>query len=274
MRHARTFALTALAALVAGAVAFTQSLAQTVVEPLAEAAPVEVMALDEVDIFKALAESKPGDAEAGAGKAGLCAACHGMDGNPMEGMPYPRLAGQSERFIAHELALFKAGQRTAGLAPAMVPFALDLSAQDMRDLGAFFERQTSGAGIADDTPIPDGPYKDLSFYQVGETLYRGGDVARGIPACLACHGPSGAGNPGPAYPHVGGQEAGYVERRLQEYRAGVAEAHDARLFQIMATVAAPLTDQEIAALANYLQGLHRAPDAAARAAIEAAAAVQ
>jgi len=269
MRHARTFVLIALAALVAGAAAFTQSLAHTVVEPLTDAVPVEVVELDEIEVFKALAESKPGDPEAGAGKATLCAACHGMDGNPVEGMPYPRLAGQSERFIARELALFKAGQRTTGLAPAMTPFALDLSAQDMRDLGAFFERQTSAAGIADDTVVTDGPYKDLSFYQVGEKIYRGGDVARGIPACLACHGPSGAGNPGPAYPHVGGQEAAYVERRLQEYRTGIAEARDARLFQIMATVAAPLTDQEIAALASYLQGLHRTPDAATRAAIEA-----
>jgi len=266
MRHVRSFGLIAFAALAAGAVAFAQS----VVEPLEDTAPVTVIELEH-SIMQALAESKPGDPEAGAGKAGLCTACHGSDGNPIEGMPYPRIAGQSERFIARELALFKSGQRTTGLAPAMVPFALDLSAQDMRDLGAFYEAQTSGAGIADDTVVTDdGPYKDMPFYQIGETLYRGGDPVRGIPACLACHGPSGAGNPGPAYPSVSGQEASYVERRLQEYRSGVAEADDARLFQIMATVTKSLTDQEIAALANYLQGLHRAPDTATLAAIEAA----
>jgi len=266
MRHARRFGLITLAALAAGTLAFAQS----VVEPLQEDAPVTVVELEQGGIFQALAESKPGDAEAGAAKAGLCTACHGMDGNPIEGMPYPRIAGQSERFIAHELALFKAGQRTSGMALAMVPFAMDLSAQDMRDLGAFYESQTAAAGIADDTLVTEGPYKDLPFYRIGEALYRGGDPARGIPACLACHGPSGAGNPGPAYPAVAGQEAGYVQTRLQEYRAGVAEAEDARLFQIMATVAGPLTDQEIAALASYLQGLHRAPDAATLAAIEAA----
>jgi len=266
MRHARLFALIGLTALTAVAVAF----AQAVVEPLTEQAPVAVAPLED-SIFQALAESRPGDPEAGASKAGLCAACHGMDGNPMEGMPYPRIAGQSERFIAHELALFKSGQRTTGMALAMVPFASELSAQDMRDLGAFFESQPTAAGIADDTPVTeDGPYKDLAFYQIGEKIYRGGDPARGIPACLACHGPSGAGNPGPAYPSVAGQESGYVQTRLQEYRAGVAEADDARLFQIMATIAKSLTDQEIAALASYLQGLHRAPDAATLAAIEAA----
>jgi len=267
MRHARNFGLIGLAALVAAAVAF----AQTVVEPLAENEPVVVVGLEVGGIFQALAETKPGDPDAGAAKAGLCAACHGVDGNPMEGMPYPRIAGQSERFIAHELALFKSGQRTSGMALAMVPFAMDLNVQDMRDLGAFFESQATGAGVADDTPVTDdGPYKDLAFYQIGEKIYRGGDPARGIPACLACHGPSGAGNPGPAYPSVAGQEASYVQTRLQEYRAGVPEAEDARLFQIMARVAGPLTDQEIAALASYLQGLHRAPDAATLAAIETA----
>jgi len=266
MRHARLCALVGLTALTAAALA----VAQSVVEPLAEEAPVAVAPLED-SIFAALAESKPGDPEAGAGKAGLCAACHGVDGNPMEGMPYPRIAGQSERFTAHQLALFKSGQRTTGMALAMVPFAVELSAQDMRDLGAFFESQSTGAGIADDTPVTDqGPYKDLPFYQIGEKLYRGGDPARGVPACLACHGPSGAGNPGPAWPNLAGQEASYVQARLQEYRAGIAEAQDPRLFQIMVSVAESLTDQEIAALASYLQGLHRAPDAATLAAIKAA----
>src|SRR5690606_16854622 len=100
--------------------------------------------------------------------------------------------------------------------------------------------------------------------------YRAGDASRGMPACQACHGPAGAGNPGPAYPAVAGQEAGYVDRRLQEDRAGVAEAQDHRQFDIMASVAASLTDQEIQALASYLQGLHQRPDAATLAAIEAA----
>ncbi|MHC9084194.1 c-type cytochrome [Luteimonas sp. RIT-PG2_3] len=267
MRHARAYGIAGFVALVVGAVAF----AQTTVAPLPDNAPVEVAPLD-ANAVAALAKTKPGDAAAGATKAGTCAACHGLDGNPPAGLPYPRLAGQSERYVSQQLALFKGGQRTTGLAAAMVPFAMDLSAQDMRDLGAYFATQTSGAGIADDTVITDdGPYKDLKFYQVGEKLYRSGDTARGIPACMACHGPSGSGNPGPAYPHVAGQEAAYVERRLQEYRAGTPEAHDARLFHIMATVSKSLTDQEITALASYLQGLHPTPNATTLAAMEVAA---
>src|SRR3546814_9429133 len=102
----------------------------------------------------------------------------------------------------------------------------------------------------------------MKFYQVGQKLFRSGDAERGIPACMACHGPSGAGNPGPPYPHVGGQQADYVVRRLQEYRAGTTSESDPHLFNIMAEVAESLTDEEIDSLGSYLQGLHERPDAA------------
>src|SRR3546814_6673132 len=110
---------------------------------------------------------------------------------------YPRMAGQSERYIARQLALFKSGERNTGLAALMVPFATMLSAQDMRDVGAYYATQVAGAGIADDTIIASGPNQGMKFYQVGQKLFRSGDAERGIPACMACHGPSGAGNPGP-----------------------------------------------------------------------------
>jgi cytochrome c553 len=152
----------------------------------------------------------------------------------------------------------------------MIPFATPLSPQDMRDLGAFFSAKSAGAGIADDSVVTGGPYEGMKYYEIGQKLYRSGDAARGIPACMACHGPAGQGNPGPAYPAVAGQDAAYVDRRLQEYRAGETSLGDRHLFDIMAEVAAPLTDQEIQALASYLQGLHQRPDAATLAAIEAA----
>ena len=264
MRHARAYGVVGLVALVVGAVAFAQS----TVEPLPDNPPVEVAPLD-ASALAALAKTRPGDADHGATLAGTCAACHGLDGNPPEGLPYPRIAGQSERYIAHQLALFKNGERTTGLAPAMVPFAIALSAQDMRDVGAYFATKVAAAGIADDAVVEAGPYKGLKFYEIGQQLFRSGDAKRGLPACMACHGPAGAGNPGPAYPAVAGQEAMYVERRLQEYRAGTTTAQDRHLFDVMASVAASLSDQEIQALSSYLQGLHLRPDAATLAAIRA-----
>ena len=252
MRHARVLVLAGLAIAVVGAVAF----AQTTVAPLPDNAPVQVAPL-EIDLTK----TYWGDATAGQAKASACAACHGADGNPSDPQ-YPRIAGQSERYVAHQMALIASGQR-GGMAVAMVPFVQGLTPQDMRDIGAYYATQKAGAGLADDGLIADGTYKGMKFYEVGQQLYRNGDAARGVPACMACHGPSGAGNPGPAYPHVGGQHQDYVARRLQEYRTGTSTEKDPTLFNVMAQVTHALTDEEIQALATYLQGLHdRADDAA------------
>lgn len=250
MRHARAYGFAALAALGMAAAAY----AQTTVTPLPDKAPAQPAPIGATAVAD-LAKAHWGDAKAGATKAGACAACHGLDGNPSDPQ-YPRLAGMPERYIATQLALFKSGQRTTGMAAVMMPMAAPLSAQDMRDIGAYFSQQKAGAGIADDSVVADGPYKGMKFYEAGEKLFRAGDATRGIPACMACHGPTGAGNPGPAYPHLAGQQSAYVARRLQEYRAGTTTIADHHNWDIMATVAKPLTDQEIQSLASYLQGLH------------------
>jgi cytochrome c553 len=270
MRHVRAYGIAALSALAAvgigvAAVAF----AQTTVTPLPDAAPVQAAPLD----ASALADlaKLQGDAKAGATKAGACAACHGLDGNPTDPQ-YPRLAGMPERYVATQLALYKSGQRNTGMAAVMAPMAAPLSAQDMRDVGAYFAQQKAGAGIADDTAIAAGPYAGMKYFEVGEKLFRGGDPARSLPACMACHGPAGAGNPGPAYPHVAGQQSAYAVRRLQEYRTGTTAESDPRSFDIMATVAKSLTDEEIQSLASYLQGLHPRTNTASAAAPPAAAA--
>ena len=253
MRHARAFGIAGLAVLVVGAVAFAQS----TVQPLPDAPPVETTALD-ANAVAALAKAQPGDPQKGAQLAGACAACHGLDGNAdIDPTLYPRIAGQSERYVAHQLALFKSGER---LSPLMQPFALPLSAQDMRDLGAHFAQQTSGAGIADDAVVEAGPYEGMKFYEIGQQLFRTGAADRGIPACMACHGPAGQGNPGPAYPHLAGQQAWYTARRLEEYRAGTTTYANPAHFNLMATVSKSLSDEEIRSLASYVQGLHtRAP---------------
>lgn len=252
MRHARVLAVAALVVPVIAAVAFAQSS----VTAVPDNAPVQTASL-EIDFSK----TKPGDAKAGEAKASTCAACHGADGNSAVEI-YPRLAGQSERYIAKEMALIASGQRNEGAVAAMLPFMEGLTPQDMRDIGAFFATQKSGAGVADDAVVSEGPYQGMKFFEVGQKLYRGGDASRNIPACIACHGPTGAGNPGPAYPHIGGQHAGYVAQRLQRYQSGQTGEADAAQFKIMAQISHALTGQEIQALASYVQGLHdRANDA-------------
>ena len=253
MSHARVLGFAGLTALAAVAVAY----AQTTVTPIPDAAPVQTAPLSDV-----VEKTTWGDASKGGTLAGTCAACHGLDGNPTDPQ-YPRLAGQSERYIAQQIALFKSGERNSGMAAVMKPFADMLSAQDARDVGAYYATQEAGAGVADDTVVTEGPYAGMKFFEIGEQLFMAGDAKRGIPACMACHGPDGAGNPGPAYPHVAGQQAAYLQRRLEEFRTGTTSQREPHLFNIMATVANELTDQEIGALSSYMQGLHpRANDLA------------
>jgi len=269
MRNARAFGIAALATCaVIGIGAAAMAYAQTPVTPVPDQAPAQAAPLDTAAVAD-LAKAHWGDAKAGATKAGACAACHGLDGNPTDPQ-YPRLAGMPERYVAQQLALFKSGQRNTGMAAVMMPMAAPLSAQDMRDLGAHFAQQKAASGIADDTAITAGPYAGMKYYEVGQKLFRGGDPARGVPACMGCHGPTGAGNPGPAYPHIAGQQSAYVVRRLQEYREGKTTRTDPHLFQVMATVAKPLTDEEIQSLASYLQGLHPRADEGAAAAMATA----
>lgn len=247
MRPARV-ALIGVACLAVAAAAWAQSTPVAVPDE----APVETAPLEE-------APATWGDATAGQGKAGACAACHGLDGNALIAEA-PRIAGMPERYIAEQLGLFKHGERTSGMAAVMIPFASMLSAQDMRDIGAWYATQKPGSGVADDTVIAEGPNKGMKFYQVGERLYRSGAPDRDVPACMACHGPSGLGNPGPAYPALTGQLSTYVGRRLEEYRAGTTTYSKPAQFNLMAAIAKPLTDEEILALASYVQGLHaRAP---------------
>lgn len=260
MRHARAIAIAGLAALTAAAVAFAQS----TTEPLEQEPPVEAAPLESLSVEEILSGTTWGDPEAGAGLAATCAACHGMDGKSTVRDIYPSMGGQSERYMAHQLALFKTGERVS---PIMAPFAQMLDGQQMRDVGAYYATQPTDTGLADDTVVESGPYEGLKFYEIGQQLYHGGDPERGIPACMACHGPTGAGNPGPAYPQVSGQPSWYAAQRLEAYRAGTTLERDPSLFDIMAQVTADLTNEEIQALASYMEGLHPRPDAATRAAM-------
>ena len=219
--------------------------AEVTAAPEVEAAPV-------AELSDAHGPATAGDATAGATKAAACAACHGADGNSADPQ-YPKLAGQHERYIARQLALYKSGEREN---PIMMGFAAPLSPQDMRDIGAHFAGQTALAGVADETLVAEGPNQGRKFYQIGERLWRGGDAERGIPACMACHGPTGHGNPGPAYPSIIGQHAGYTAQQLTAFRAGLVLGSGDTANSVMAQVARPLTDEEIQALATYAQGLY------------------
>ena len=190
----------------------------------------------------AAAQSPPigdGSVDAGQTKSITCAACHGADGNSVT-PTWPTLAGQHTRYTIRQLQAFRNGER---LDAGMRGFAATLSNQDMADLAAYFAAQA---------PLPKGG--DPEHVSLGEQIYRGGIPERGIAACIACHGPSGKGNPLSAYPRVSNQHATYLAATLRAYAAGERRS-DAELNQMMRNVAELLLDDEIDALASYMQGL-------------------
>ena len=249
-----------VAAALAAASVMAQEAATVTPTPETPAAPGAVLEADNTP-------ATFGDAAAGATKAAACAACHGMDGNSADPQ-YPTLAGQHENYIARQLALYKSGERNNAI---MLGFASTLSAQDMRDIGAYFASQKVVPGTADDSLVASGPNQGRKFYQVGERLFRAGKPAQGIPACQACHGPTGAGVPGP-YPSIGGQHSSYTAAQLTAFRAGTVWGKDKNANAVMAGVAANLSDEEIQGLATYLEGLHNVADAPSDEALAEAAA--
>lgn len=189
--------------------------------------------------FAAAAQAQMGDPAAGRTKSTTCAACHGADGNSVT-PEWPSLAGQSEAYIVRQLEAYAAQQRPD---VGMQQFAATLSEQDMHDIGAYYASQTLQ---------PKGA--DPALVDLGEDIYRGGVPERGIAACIACHGPGGHGNPMAAYPKINGQHATYIQKTLNEYASGVRTS-DADKNQMMRNVAELLLEDEIVALASYIQGL-------------------
>jgi cytochrome c553 len=178
-----------------------------------------------------------GSVDAGQTKAATCVACHGVGGNSVNPV-WPTLAGQHRQYIVKQLKAFKAGGRQD---PLMTPMATTLSEQDMEDLAAYFSTQAPAGLEADAAKVP-----------AGQRLFRGGDARLGIAACASCHGPGGDGNPMALYPAIRAQHSSYVEKQLKEYRSGTRQTDQN---QMMRNVASGMSDEQIAAVAAYIQGL-------------------
>ncbi|WP_417695586.1 c-type cytochrome [Pseudomonas sp.] len=181
-----------------------------------------------------------GDAAAGQAKAAVCGACHGPDGNSMA-PNFPKLAGQGERYLIKQLKDIKDGKRVV---LEMTGLLTNLNDQDLADMAAYFASQKGSVGAA-----------DPKLVARGEALFRGGNLEKGLPACTGCHSPDGKGNAAAGFPHLGGQHAQYVAKQLTDFRKEVdGRNNDGEA--MMRTIARKLSDEEIAAVASYIQGLH------------------
>ncbi len=186
----------------------------------------------------AAVEAKPAfkaDAAKGQQLAAACIACHVADGS--RGLPAnPLLQGQHPDYIVKQLTEFKGGKRKNAI---MTGMAAPLQDEDMKHIAAFFGSKKPVEGAA--------RHKDT--LALGERIYRGGIIAKQVPACAGCHSPNGAGIPS-QYPRLGGQHAEYLEAQMLGFRSG-ERANSAQ----MTAIAAKLNDAEIKAVSDYLAGL-------------------
>jgi cytochrome c553 len=181
-----------------------------------------------------------GNADEGKKQSAVCAGCHGADGNSPINPIWPKIAGQHPSYIEKQIRDFKSGERAD---PTMTPMAMPLTDQQTADLAAYFASQTRQTGKAAADKVA-----------AGEALYRAGNSETGVVACMACHGPAGSGNPQANFPAVAGQHAAYVEKALKDFR-DAKRTND--MSKMMRGVVARMTDEEMAAVAQYIQGLSR-----------------
>ena len=178
-----------------------------------------------------------GNPAAGKEKAAVCGACHGVDGN--SAIPtFPKLAGQAENYLLKQLTDLRSGARKD---PIMSGQAAAINEADIPDLVAYFSSQTRVPGAAADAVLA----------ERGLRIYKGGDVATGVPACASCHGPHGAGNPAARYPSLNGQHSLYVMTQLQHFKSG-----DRSNGPMMNDSVARMTEDDMKAVAEYIAGLH------------------
>jgi cytochrome c553 len=181
-----------------------------------------------------VATAKP-DLAKGQASAATCGACHTADGS--RGSPAnPILQGQHPEYLAKQLAEFKEGKRENAIMKGM---ATTLSEADMKNVAAFYASKQAKPGFA----------KNKDLVTLGEKIYRGGLADRNVPACAACHSPTGAGIPA-QYPRLAGQHADYTEAQLISFRGGLRK----NSAQMMG-VAAKMNDKEIKAVSDYIAGL-------------------
>jgi cytochrome c553 len=173
----------------------------------------------------------------------VCAACHGADGNSPS-PANPNLAGQHAEYLTLQLMHFKSGIRAN---PVMAGMAASLSPADMQALGVYFSQQKPKGMAA----------KDPALVVAGQKLFRGGNGTAGLPACAACHAPTGVGIPA-RYPRLSGQYADYTYAQLAAFKSGQRgmdkDGKDVN-GKVMAQIAGRMSEQEMRAVADYAAGL-------------------
>lgn len=168
--------------------------------------------------------------------AGRCFLCHGLEGESASPV-FPRLAGQHADYIAKQLGDFQSGKRKSD---TMKPQAEELTAAEMKALGAFFQNKKVGARVV----------RDVELLGVGKYVFNRGNQFTGLPSCASCHGEKGLGTP--QLPRLAGQHPRYIEDQLKQFNRRERTNDNA----VMHTVASKLSELETHAVAEYIATLN------------------
>lgn len=189
-----------------------------------------------------------GDIHVGKEKAAACASCHGEDGNSLVGT-FPKLAQQHASYLTKELHAFKNGTRKN---PMMSAMAMSLTDDDINDIAAYYAGQRISHNALpvpdadDDEPVVDNAKSVQTLITQGSDLYRNGDLAREVSACVACHGPTGEGNKPAAFPSLKSQHADYLIKALTDFKSGARSNNPENMMHMIAKKMSP---EEIKAVA-------------------------
>jgi cytochrome c553 len=172
----------------------------------------------------------------GKGAAVACAGCHGADGVPPPGAPFPRLAGVPIEYVAKQLFDYRDESRPN---PIMSPIAKALTDAEIASLAWHYASLQA----------PGGKTSPTGWSNRAGQLARYGDNALALQACSDCHGNDQTGG-GPILPPLT-QPAAYIAGQLRAFRAN-ERRNDAD--SVMRELSKRLSDADIDALAAYYAG--------------------
>jgi cytochrome c553 len=177
-----------------------------------------------------------------------CTSCHGPHGEGGDNGFNPRLAGKPAGYLVRQLQDFQKGLRHYEIMEYMVA---PLDEAYMREIAEYFASQ--------DVPYSPHPTPAMSPAAVarGEQLVTKGDAAKGVPACMACHGPNLTGVQ-PDIPGLVGLPYDYISAQLGSWRTNTRSTTEP---DCMATVVSRLTDADISAVSAWLASRPVPPDA-------------
>jgi len=170
-----------------------------------------------------------------------CLACHQPQGR--NDAFFPRIAGKPEGYLYNQLLNFRDGRRQF---PMMTYMVGRLPEPYLREIAQFFAGQHPPHRAS--TSAPARVEATAPMLERGRVLARQGDAARGIPACMACHGQQLAGV-APAIPGLVGLPRDYINAQFGAWKN---KARRAQAPDCMADVAARLTGDDVAAVSAWL----------------------